>query len=101
MESQLDENDPVKNNYGELCGESLLESCYTILPKAIQEKETISDELSFPQFKTEAIDSAMQNDQIKNLSSEHESIQHEEILPRYCYSMSTLISLICETNKIK
>ncbi|XP_050595492.1 lisH domain-containing protein ARMC9-like isoform X4 [Bombus affinis] len=105
LESQLDENDPVKNNYGELCGESLLESCYTILPKAIQEKETISDELSFPQFKTEAIDSAMQNNQIKNLSSEHESIQHEEILPRKLVNskpnVKTKTNIVILQNSIK
>ncbi|XP_033348199.1 lisH domain-containing protein ARMC9-like isoform X3 [Bombus vosnesenskii] len=105
LESQLDENDPVKNNYGELCGESLLESCYTILPKAIQEKETISDELSFPQLKTEAIDSAMQNNQIKNLSSEHESIQHEEILPRKLVNskpnVKTKTNIVILQNSIK
>ncbi|XP_068984808.1 lisH domain-containing protein ARMC9-like isoform X1 [Bombus flavifrons] len=105
LESQLDENDPVKNNYGELCGESLLESCYTILPKAIQEKKTISDELSFPQFKTEAIDSAMQNNQIKNLSSEHESIQHEEILPRKLVNskpnVKTKTNIVILQNSIK
>ncbi|KOX75814.1 LisH domain-containing protein ARMC9 [Melipona quadrifasciata] len=82
LETQLEENDPVKNNYGDLCGESLLESCYTILPKAVNKNEIISDELSFSQFKTEATDSAMHNNQIKNLSSERESMQHEVILPR-------------------
>ncbi|KAF3420439.1 hypothetical protein E2986_01824 [Frieseomelitta varia] len=71
LETQLEENDPVKNNYGELCGESLLESCYTILPKAINKNEIIPDELSFSQkFKTEATNSAMHNNQIKSLSSE-------------------------------
>ncbi|XP_043588126.1 lisH domain-containing protein ARMC9-like isoform X2 [Bombus pyrosoma] len=105
LESQLDENDPVKNNYGELCGELLLESCYTILPKAIQEKETISDELSFPQFKTEVTDSAMQNNQIKNLFSEHESIQHEEILPRKLVNskpnVKTKTNIVILQNSIK
>lgn len=85
MENQLEENDPVKNNYGELCGESLLESCYTILPKA--KNEIISDELSFQQFKTETTDSAMHNNQVKGLSSERESMQHEETLPRYYYGV--------------
>ena len=84
METQLEESDPVKNNYGELCGESLLESCYTILPNAINKNKIIPDELSFSQFKTEATNSAMHNNQIKSLSSERESMQHEESLPRYC-----------------
>ncbi|KAK9299081.1 hypothetical protein QLX08_007822 [Tetragonisca angustula] len=82
LETQLEENDPVKNNYGELCGESLLESCYTILPNAINKNKIIPDELSFSQFKTEATNSAMHNNQIKSLSSERESMQHEESLPR-------------------
>ncbi|OAD53208.1 LisH domain-containing protein ARMC9 [Eufriesea mexicana] len=82
LESQLEENDPVKNNYQELSGELLLKSCYTILPKAIQKKEIIFDRSSLAQFKAEVIDSTMQNNRVKNLCSEHESIKREESLPR-------------------
>lgn len=86
LENQLEENDPVKNNYGELCGESLLESCYTVLPKIIKKPEIISSALSFLQFQAEAIESAVHNNQIKNLCSEH-----EEILQRYYYNILFLI----------
>ncbi|XP_016911371.2 lisH domain-containing protein ARMC9-like isoform X1 [Apis cerana] len=78
LENQLEENDPVKNNYGELCGESLLESCYTVLPKIIKKPEIISSALSFLQFQAEAIESAVHNNQIKNLCSEHEEILQRE-----------------------
>lgn len=86
LENQLEENDPVKNNYGELCGESLLESCYTVLPKIIKKPEIISSALSFLQFQAEAIES-VHNNQIKNLCSEH-----EEILQRYYYNILFLIN---------
>ncbi|XP_026297843.1 lisH domain-containing protein ARMC9 isoform X4 [Apis mellifera] len=78
LENQLEENDPVKNNYGELCGELLLESCYTILPKIIKKPEIISSALSFLQIQAEAIESAVHNNQIKNLCSEHEEILQRE-----------------------
>lgn len=87
LENQLEENDPVKNNYGELCGESLLESCYTILPKIIKKPEIISSALSFLQFQAEAMESVVHNNQIKNICSEH-----EEILQRYYYNISFLIN---------
>ncbi|PBC26094.1 LisH domain-containing protein ARMC9 [Apis cerana cerana] len=80
LENQLEENDPVKNNYGELCGESLLESCYTVLPKIIKKPEIISSALSFLQFQAEAIESAVHNNQIKNLCSEHEEILQRKLL---------------------
>ncbi|XP_043250767.1 lisH domain-containing protein ARMC9-like isoform X1 [Colletes gigas] len=43
LESELEENDPVKNKYDELCGEPLLASCYTVLPNTFHKEELISD----------------------------------------------------------
>ncbi|KOC65317.1 LisH domain-containing protein ARMC9 [Habropoda laboriosa] len=78
LENQLDENDPVKNNYAELCGESLLESCYTISSKIVQKKEIISDVASFAELKPDTIN-AVQNNQVKNLYSQHELIGEENL----------------------
>lgn len=86
----MEENDPVKNNYRELCGELLLESCYTILPNAIQKKEITYDTSSISQFKIEEINSTMQNNQVKNLCSEHESMKRKETLARYYHSILIL-----------
>lgn len=104
LESQLEENDPVKNNYGELCGESLLETCYTVLPKAIQKKEIISNISSSEQFKISAAESIVHNNEIKKFVNKRREIisrdnsvalqeigtvPHEEYFPRYCYTFSS------------
>ncbi|XP_076681727.1 lisH domain-containing protein ARMC9 isoform X2 [Andrena cerasifolii] len=83
LEHQLEENDPVKNSYGELCGESLLESCYTILPKASREKEMILDhESSSKQFKMDMMEAAVYDNQEQAKDSRHESVSHLKIIPR-------------------
>ncbi|XP_076166483.1 lisH domain-containing protein ARMC9 isoform X2 [Ptiloglossa arizonensis] len=84
LENELEENDPVKHNYGELCGESLLTSCYSVLPKTSQEKELSSDVSLFKQFKTNTMDSVIYDDQeqIQNLYSGHASISCGKHVPR-------------------
>lgn len=84
LEHQLEENDPVKNSYGELCGESLLESCYTILPNASREKEVILDQgSSVKQFKMDMMAAAVYDNQEQVKDSSHESVSHLKIIPRY------------------
>ncbi|CAL7938985.1 unnamed protein product [Xylocopa violacea] len=80
LESQLEENDPVKNNYRELCGELLLASCYSILPKAIHGDEIISKVPSFTLFKTGTTDLPVQSNEVEN--STVESMPHEANPPR-------------------
>ncbi|XP_034187892.2 lisH domain-containing protein ARMC9 isoform X2 [Osmia lignaria lignaria] len=85
VESQLEENDPVKSNYGELCGEALLASCYTILRKVIQRKEMNTEVSSIAQtdyVKTDTINHSLQTSQVKNLCSEHEAVLQEDNFPR-------------------
>ncbi|CAK9823565.1 LisH domain-containing protein ARMC9 [Anthophora retusa] len=83
LESQLDENDPVKNNYGELCGESLLETYYMISPKVIQKKEIISDVSSFADLRPNGMNT-VQSNQVKNLYRQQELVPQtgEENLSR-------------------
>ncbi|XP_026675323.1 lisH domain-containing protein ARMC9-like isoform X2 [Ceratina calcarata] len=94
LESQLEENDPVKNNYGELCGELLLESCYTILPKTIQKKEVIPDASMFPLYRTEMTETSAQNDQTKDLSCE--SVTHEKVFQRASSKTTMVSSMLLE-----
>ncbi|XP_053986442.1 lisH domain-containing protein ARMC9-like isoform X1 [Hylaeus volcanicus] len=58
LENELEENDPVTNNYGELCGESLLASCYTV--KVFREKESTSNASLFKEYKTVCDEQEMQ-----------------------------------------
>ncbi|XP_012141262.1 lisH domain-containing protein ARMC9 isoform X2 [Megachile rotundata] len=79
LDSQIEENDPVKNNYGELCGEALLASCYTIIRKVIQRKETNTEVSSVTKFKTDTDEPILHtSQQVKNLYSEHETVLPEE-----------------------
>ncbi|XP_025154595.1 lisH domain-containing protein ARMC9 isoform X2 [Harpegnathos saltator] len=45
LESELDENDPLKNYIGELNGETLLEMCYTVSSKSPEDVVTIDSTL--------------------------------------------------------
>ncbi|XP_076231431.1 lisH domain-containing protein ARMC9 [Calliopsis andreniformis] len=83
LEYQLEENDPVKNNYGELCGESLLAASYTISSKISQEKEINLDISAQKQCQTNTVDSPTQdNDEQVKHSYQRESISHRKHLLR-------------------
>ncbi|XP_015435953.1 PREDICTED: lisH domain-containing protein ARMC9-like [Dufourea novaeangliae] len=75
LENELEENDPVKNNYGELCGESLLVACYTTLLKTSENKEMNSEISSYSVVHdTEK--------QVKSLHYERASLLHGQDLSR-------------------
>ncbi|CAK9800849.1 LisH domain-containing protein ARMC9 [Anthophora quadrimaculata] len=97
LESQLDENDPVKNNYGELCGESLLETYYMISPKVIQKKEIISDVSSFTDLRPNGMNT-VQSNQVKNLYRQQELVPQigEENLSRESSNTVVASSVLLE-----
>ncbi|XP_076644260.1 lisH domain-containing protein ARMC9 isoform X2 [Halictus rubicundus] len=76
MENDLEENDPVKNNYGELCGETLLASCYATSRKSSDDKEINLEILS---------QSFIHDDggQVKSLHYEHTSVSNGQHLQRF------------------
>ncbi|XP_076376565.1 lisH domain-containing protein ARMC9 isoform X1 [Megalopta genalis] len=76
VENELEENDPVKNNYGELSGETLLASCYTTSLKAFHDKE-INSEISSHTFMHDA------EEQVKSLHYEHASVSNEQNFERF------------------